>query len=120
MTLNPSCTPAEFIDWLRDWAVAGNAKPILIDKIDELQALENNASEIEKRDAEITDLEDSRDAVLDALKSIVNAIERVMDDRDLADRITAFDDETRTPRDGLSLAHALKEALNTIEREDDK
>ena len=61
----------EFVDDLRAWAVASNAKTQLIDRLDDLRDYVTMEEEVEKAQAAQGEAEEARDDVSDALRNLV-------------------------------------------------
>jgi hypothetical protein len=75
MRAHSGMTSYEFIMCLRDAAIRNNASPMVIDKIDELQTVEDLELDLEKTGDELTEAEEARDDLFDELKTLVEAIE---------------------------------------------
>lgn len=70
---------AEFIEYLRSWAIKGNAQEVVIELIDQLRDNDGAANELEAAQSDLSDMRDNAEALTTQLKATAEALKAVTD-----------------------------------------
>lgn len=103
----------DFIGWLREYAISNRADERLIAKIDDLYMLQDCEADLEKVGNDLTEMEEARDDLADALKDALKALS-AMTEMAMHAPLNAGHDMDQSHIDNASQQH--REATQVLKR----
>lgn len=110
MPIHRGMSSAEFIEYLRSWAIKGNAQEVVIELIDQLRDNDGAADELEAAQSDLSDMRDNAEALTTQLKATVEAL-KAMHTR--AERTAQLRAMMRRPKTSCGIADDIDNAART-------